>query len=167
MIETSFNQRKQDYLSSLNRLKEKAIAETSIWPSLMTDSNGIKLGKKATSLKKRQERWSTDWGTSFPHLLELTERENNLNPKALITYKRPIATGQLLANNKYLALSKAIEHVKGLSGPCGYCALCGNYGKQNRSVVPSATCFRNNEQNFCVSSAEYWCASVQRSVDVF
>jgi len=36
MIETSFNQRKQDYLSSLNRLKEKAIAETSIWPSLMT-----------------------------------------------------------------------------------------------------------------------------------
>jgi len=37
------------------------------------------------------------WATSFPHLKTLTEKEENLNPKAMITYKRPITTGQILA----------------------------------------------------------------------
>ena len=28
------------------------------------------------------------------------------------------------------------EHVKGMSDPCGHCALCGNHGKHNKSMVP-------------------------------
>ena len=76
------------------------------------------------------------WATSFPHLITLTHREKNLNTKAMITYKRPTTIGQLLTSYKYLALSKTREHVKGMSGPCGHCALCGNYGKHNKSMVP-------------------------------
>jgi len=76
------------------------------------------------------------WATSFPNLKTLTKREKNLNPKAMITYKRPTTIGQLLTNYKHLALSKTREHVKGMSGPCGHCALCGNRGKHNKSMVP-------------------------------
>jgi len=68
--------------------------------------------------------------------------------------RRFIRVPKLFANYKHLALSKTREHVKGLSGPCGHCTLCGNYGKHKKPVVPSAMCFTNNEQNFCVSSAE-------------
>ena len=50
----------------------------------------------------------------------------------MMTYKRPTTIGQLLTNNKHLALSKTREHVKERSGPCGNCALCGNYEKQNQ-----------------------------------
>jgi len=42
----------------------------------------------------------------------------------------------VLTNYKHLALSKTREHVKGMSGPCGHCALCGNHGKHNISMVP-------------------------------
>ena len=41
---------------------------------------------------------------SFPQPITQKEREKNLNPKALITYKRPTTIGQLLANYKHLAL---------------------------------------------------------------
>ena len=34
------------------------------------------------------------WATSFPHLLTLTQKEKKLNPKAMITYKRPTTIGQ-------------------------------------------------------------------------
>jgi len=68
------------------------------------------------------------WATSFPHLITLTKREKNLNPKAMTTYKRPTIIGHLLTNYKHL------ENVKGMSGPCGHCALCGNHGKHNKSI---------------------------------
>ena len=34
------------------------------------------------------------WATSLPHLLTLTQKEKKLNPKAMITYKRPTTIGQ-------------------------------------------------------------------------
>jgi len=46
------------------------------------------------------------WATSFPHLITLTEKEKNLNPKAVITYRRPKTLGKTLTNYKHLALSK-------------------------------------------------------------
>ena len=58
------NQRKEDYLSSLNRLKEKAIRSS--FPLGMTnDSNGIKKGGKTTGPKRRKERWPTSLGCIF------------------------------------------------------------------------------------------------------
>jgi len=36
------------------------------------------------------------WTVSFPHPITLTQREINLNLKAMIIYKRPTTTGQLL-----------------------------------------------------------------------
>ena len=102
------------------------------------------------------------WATSFPNLITLTKREKNLNPKAMITYKRPTTIGQLLTNYKHLALSKTREHVKRMSGPCGHCALCGNHGKHNKSMLPcvSQTMSRNktfplNQKLTCANHGIY------------
>jgi len=48
---------------------------------------------------------------------------------------------QLQLNNYWLTTSTLLwptrESIsKCLSGPCDHCALCGNYGKHNKSVVP-------------------------------
>jgi len=44
------------------------------------------------------------WGTSSPSDNSNRERKK-LNPKTMITYKRPGTTGQMLTNYKYLAIS--------------------------------------------------------------
>jgi len=76
------------------------------------------------------------WATFFPHVINLTKRENSFNPKEMIAYKKTTTNEQLLTNYKHLALSKTREHVKGMSSPCGHCALCGNHAKHNKSLVP-------------------------------
>jgi len=79
------------------------------------------------------------WATSFPHLLTLTQKEKKLSPKAMITYKRPTTIGQKLTNYKDLALNKTRKQTKGGSRPCEHCALCGCYGKNNKSMVPNVS----------------------------
>jgi len=93
------------------------------------------LGGRLRAPKDEKKDDPQVWATSFTNLITLTKREKNLNPKAMITYKRPTTIGQLLTNYKHLALSNTREHVKGMSGPCGHCALCGNPGK-HKSMVP-------------------------------
>jgi len=76
------------------------------------------------------------WATSFPHLLTLTKRKK-LNPKAMTTYKRPTTIGQKPTNYKDLALNNTRKQTKG--GLCEHCALCGCYGKNNKSMVPNVS----------------------------
>jgi len=66
----------------------------------------------------------------------------------MITYKRPTTIGQLLTNYKHLALSKTREHIKGMSGPCGHCALCGDDGKYNKSMVPCVSQIMGKNKTF-------------------
>ena len=75
------------------------------------------------------------WATSFPHLLTLTQKEKTLKPKAMITYKRPTK----VTNYKDLALNKTRKQTEDGSRPCEYCALCGCYGKNNKSMVPNVS----------------------------
>ena len=57
----------------------------------------------------------------------------------MITYKRPTTIGQKLTNYKDLALKKTRKQTKGGSTPCEHCALCGCYGKNNKSMVPNVS----------------------------
>jgi len=66
----------------------------------------------------------------------------------MITYKRSNTIGQLLTNYKHLALNKTREHVKGMSGPFGHCALCGKHGKHNRSMVPCVSQIMGKNKTF-------------------
>jgi len=54
----------------------------------------------------------------------------------VINYKRPTTIGQKITNYKDLALNKTRKQTKGGSRPCEHCALCGCYGKNNKSMVP-------------------------------
>jgi len=51
------------------------------------------------------------------------QKEKKLNPKAMITYKRPTTIGQKLTNYKDFALNKTRKQTKGASRPCEHCAL--------------------------------------------
>ena len=122
------NQRKDDYLSSLNRLKEKAIR--SKFP-MNTTNDMIALASNWEDRLRPQNatRKKTQvWATSFPHLLTLTQKEKK-KPKAIITYKKPTTIGQKLTNYKDLALNKTRKQTEGDSRPCEHCALCGCYEK--------------------------------------
>jgi len=66
----------------------------------------------------------------------------------MITYKKTTTIGQLLTNYKHLALSKTREHVERMSGPCGHCALCGNHGKHNKSMVPCISQIMGKNKTF-------------------
>jgi len=66
----------------------------------------------------------------------------------MITYKRPTTIGRLFTNCKHLALSKTREHLNGMSGPCGHCALCGNYGKHKKSMVPYVSQIMSKNKTF-------------------
>jgi len=89
------NQRKEDYFSSLNRLKEKAMSSN--FSMDMTNDMIAMASNWEERLRVPKGEKKDDpqvWATSFPNLITLTKREKNLNPKAMITYKRP-TTAQL------------------------------------------------------------------------
>jgi len=135
-----FNQRKDDYLSNLNRLKEKAIC--SKFPLNMTNDMLALASNWEDRLwppKCDKKEDPQVWVTSFPHLLTLTQKEKKLNLKAMITYKRPTTIGQKLTNYKDLALNKTRKQTKGDSKPCEHCARCGCCGNNNKSMVPNVS----------------------------
>ena len=89
------NQRKDDYLSSLNRLKEKTIR--SKFPLNMINDMIALASNWEDRLRPPKCDKKGDpqvWAKSFPNLLTLTQKEKKLNPKAMITYKRPTKIGQ-------------------------------------------------------------------------
>ena len=57
----------------------------------------------------------------------------------MITYKRPTTIGQNLTNYEDLALNKTRKQTKGGSRPYEHCALCGCYGKNNKSMAPNVS----------------------------
>ena len=79
-----------DYLSSLKRLKEKAMRSKFL---LNMTNDMIALASnwedRLRPPKYNKKEDPQVWATSFPHLLTLTQKEKKLNPKAMITYKRP------------------------------------------------------------------------------
>ena len=55
----------------------------------------------------------------------------------MVTYKRPNTIGQRITNFKTIAFTTHDTDAIGSSAPCGRCALCGNHGKYNKSMVPT------------------------------
>ena len=97
------NQRKEDYFSSSNRLREKAIV-ANFCLAMINDMIGLASNwdERLPAPKYDKKDDPQVWATSFPHLIILKEREKNLKPKAMITYKRPTATGQSLTTSTLL-----------------------------------------------------------------
>ena len=144
------NQRKEDYLTSLNRLQNKA-KKSKFLVNMTNDMITLvsKWENRLHPLNPSDKKYYSVWPTSFPILLRLTKKEKTLNNKAMITYKRPTTVGQRLTNYRSLAHSEAsIQQQRGHSGPCGHCALCGKFGKHNANMVPKVTALHSKGKLF-------------------
>jgi len=134
------NERKEDYLTSLNRLQNKA--KKSKFPVNMMDEMITLVSKWENRLhppNPSDKKNYSVWPTSFHNLLRLTKKEKTLNNEAMVTYKRPTKVGQLLTNYRSLVHSEASnQQQRGYSGPCGHCALCGKFGKHDANMVPKS-----------------------------
>jgi len=76
------NQRKEDYLSSLNRLKEKAIRSSftlDMTDDMIAMASNWEERLRAPKGEKKDD--SQVWATSFAHVITLTKREKNLTRK--------------------------------------------------------------------------------------
>jgi len=69
------------------------------------------------------------WASGLPHLLKLNQKERSLQPKAMITFKRPPALSDYLTNYKRITYDEHATAEDCSSAPCVHCALWGNYGK--------------------------------------
>ena len=149
------NERKEDYLTSLNRLQNKA--KKSKFPVNMTNDMIIPVSKWENRLNppnpSDKKNYSV-WPISFPNLLRLTKKEKTLNTEAInneamITYKRPTTVDQLLTNYRSLAHSETSnQQQRGCSGSCGHCALCGKFGKHDANLAPKVTALHSNGKLF-------------------
>ena len=142
---------KEDYLTSLNRLLNKA--KKSKLPVNMTNDMITLVSKWENRLhppNPSDKKNYSVWPTSFPNLLRLTKKEKALNNEAMITYKRTTTVGHLLTNYRSLAHREALnQQQRYYSGPCEHCGLCGKFGKHDENMVPKvsalhsrANCFR-------------------------
>jgi len=124
------NQRKEDNLSSLNWIKEKAIR--SKFPLAMTNDMIAMASNQEERLCSQmlQERWSPGLDYIFPWPDNSNREKKILNPNAMITYKRPTTIGQML-RAKFKQDERACQRCVRSLQP-----LCGHHGKHNKSMVP-------------------------------
>lgn len=88
---------------------------------------------KNTNQNNTKEKERIVWATSFPKLLELTEKEKSLKPRATTVYKKPATLANKLTNYRQLAHDKHSDK-QGSSNPCGSCSLCGTFGRHASMV---------------------------------
>ena len=134
--------------------------QASLWTWLMTWQQWHQIGRKDYGPQTRKERWPTSLGYIFsPPDNSHKDREK---PK-------PESNDNLQKTNYNWTITywlqapcKTREHAKVTSGPCGHCALCGNHGKHNKSMLPcvSQTMSRNktfplNQKLTCANHGIY------------
>ena len=77
------------------------------------------------------------WASPYSTILSLTPKEKELNPNAMITYKKPSTLQTILTNYKQISLN--LSSNIGQSGPCSKCALCGNFANHKNMVVTTSS----------------------------
>jgi len=87
------------------------------------------------------------WATPYSILLRLTNREKELNPHAMVSYKKTPTQQSALTNYKAIALSEPITKL-GISTPCLKCALCGNYDRHKNMEETTYTVVNKNGRSF-------------------
>ena len=94
------------------------------------------------------------WATYFPQIMKLLKREKELNPYAIVTYKRPGTLGAHLTNYRLLA-HNSTNSGPGMSLMCKHCKLCGKYGgvkmveETTTATSQSGKCFKLQRRLTC------------------
>ena len=64
----------------------------------------------------------------------------------MVTYKKPLCLALILLNFRSLSVNIDKPNKEGSSGPCGHCALCGNYGQHRNSMTMSTTIIKTDNE---------------------
>ena len=134
------NERDDMYQNALEQLKDKCI-RSGFGKKLVCDMISItRIWKerfsppKSTSDRKRQQTSKAIWVSCFPNLIQLSQKEKEMNPNTMIVYKRPPPLSQYLTRYKHIAHGSETTE-PGSSKPCGRCKLCGNHGKDTKTMI--------------------------------
>ena len=135
------NERSQDFTESLTRLKEKATK--SHFPRKLTAriiDNASKWEHRFPPPKEtigQQKPKMIPWATAHPKLIPLSERQKELKPCAMITFKKPANLSTHLIHFRRLCHNpKSDSNDEGYkSSSCGKCSLCGSWGKYRNDMV--------------------------------
>ena len=145
------NERQEDYLNSINELKDKCLSsgfnkkvtqnmiqKVSTWTERFGPNNQ----------KKQTEKNPVPWATGFLQFLQFTDKERFIKPEANVIYKRPACLANTLTKYKTLAHKQQKILKLGSSSPCGNCALCGKFSKYEGMIksVNYIKCEKNNRQ---------------------
>ena len=141
------NERNEDFHTSLQRLKNKALMSS--FPKKLT----ARIIDNASSWEDRfpPNRSTTEsnnvkiltWSTAHPKLLKLTDRQRELKPAAVVTFKKPANLSTHLIHFRKLCHASTITSTTDTAsstGPghkrtCGKCSLCGCWGSYRTNMV--------------------------------
>ena len=139
-------EREEDYQNGIENLKSKCL-KSCFNEKLVEDMINItKMWKERFSPPTPTNKIKKSvWATHFPSLLRLSTKEKDLNPKALVTYKRPATISGFLTNYRELAHNTA--QVSAGSFPCNRCKLCG-IGGSKKMANQSTTIRSQSGQEF-------------------
>ena len=128
------NERTPDYLEALERLEAKA--NSSDFPKKMT-KDILSVAKTWENQFPPPKTESTEdentmlpWATSHPAHLKLSNRQRELKPSAMVTFKKgPNLSTKFVKFRKLCHASSEIPEnpTGGSSSGCGKCSLCGNH----------------------------------------
>ena len=134
------NEKKEDFEISLERLKEKALRSN--FPKLLTkrivNTASLWESRFAPSRQNGEETETKilTWATAHPKLITLSERQHELKPAAVVTFKKPANLSTHLIHFRKLCHKRASnEHTHDHSPACGKCSLCGSWGPYNINMV--------------------------------
>ena len=134
------NEKKEDFEISLERLKEKALRSN--FPKLLTkrivNTASLWESRFAPSRQNGEETETKilTWATAHPKLITLSERQHELKPAAVVTFKKPANLSTHLIHFRKLCHKRASnEHTHDHSPACGKCSLCSSWGPYNINMV--------------------------------
>ena len=149
------NERNEDFQSSLVRLKDKAILSN--FPKKLTDriittasSWNSRFPPDSTTPANSKSKEVLAWSTAHPSLLKLSERQRELKPSAVVTFKKPAnLSTQLIHFRKLCHQTISAEEVTpSVHQPaCGKCSLCGSWGNYRVNMVYSESTITNKSTN--------------------
>lgn len=146
------NEKKDDFDVSLERLKHKALR--SCFPKHLTNriistaaTWESRFPPSRNNCKETDPKIMT-WATSHPKLLKLSERQQELKPAAVVTFKKPANLSTHLIHFRKLCHGKgSVGNIAAHTPACGKCSLCGSWGNHKVNMVHESPVIENKSTN--------------------
>ena len=137
------NEKTEDYEKALINLKIKC-SRSSFSKKLINNTFNeldevCNKDPSTNNIKKSEQNEKVTWATSFKQFINFSKNEQCYSTELLrLTYKRPKTLRNILINKNNFTKT---ENNK--TAECGKCALCGNFGNYNKSMISNNKTIQN------------------------